>query len=58
MIWGAIDAEKKSVEKAAKKLSPQKSQVANALIPKEEITKKVNEVILKYVERSAKILTN
>ena len=49
----AIDAEKKLVEKAAKKLSTHKSQVANALIPPEEITKKVNEVISKYVDTSA-----
>ena len=36
----AIDAGKKLVEKAVKKLSTQKSQVANAMIPPEEITKK------------------
>ena len=41
----AIDAAKKLFEKAAKILSTHKSQVANALIPPEEITKKVNEVI-------------
>ena len=49
----AIDAEKKLVEKAAKILSTQKLQVANAMIPPEEITKKVNEVIAKYVDSSA-----
>ena len=40
----AIDAGKNFVEKAAKKLSTTKSQVANAMIPPEEITKRVNEV--------------
>ena len=49
----AIDAGKKLVEKAAKKLSTQKSQVASAMIPPEEITKKVKEVIVKYVDTSA-----
>ena len=49
----AIDADKKSVEKAAKKLTTRKSQVANVMVPPEEITKKVNEVIAKYVEMSA-----
>ena len=44
----AIDA-KKLVEKAAKRLSSQKSQVANIMVPPEEITKKVDEVIAKYV---------
>ena len=44
-----IDAGKKLVEKAAKKLSTPKSQVANVLLPPEEITKIVNEVIAKYV---------
>ena len=38
----AIDAGKKLVEKAATKLSSPKSQVANAMVPPEEITKKVN----------------
>ena len=38
----AIDAGKKLVEKAAKKLSAPKSQVANIMVPPEEITKKVN----------------
>ena len=36
----AIDAGKKLVEKAAKKLSTPKSQVHNAMISPEEITKK------------------
>ena len=49
----AIDASKKLVKKAAKKLSTPKSQVANAMIPPKEITKKVNEVIAKYVDTSA-----
>ena len=47
----AIDACKKLFEKAAEKLS--KSQVANALFTPDEITKKVNEVIAKYVDTSA-----
>ena len=49
----AIDAVKKLVEKAAKRLSTRKSQVADVMIPREEITKKVNEVIAKYVDTSA-----
>ena len=49
----AIDAGKKLVDKAAKKLSKPKSQVANPMIPPEEITKKVNEIIAKYFETSA-----
>ena len=49
----AIDAAKKLVEKAAKKLTTPKSQVANVMVPSEEITKKVNEVIAKYVATSA-----
>ena len=49
----AIDPGKKLVEKAAKKVSTPKSQVANAIVPPEEITKKVNEVITKYVDTSA-----
>ena len=49
----AIDACKKLVEKAAKKLTTIKSQVANVMVPPEEITKKVNEVIAKYVDTSA-----
>ena len=49
----AIDADKKFVEKAAKRLFTPKSQVANVMVPPEEITKKVNEVIAKYVDTSA-----
>ena len=49
----AIDAGKKLVEKAAKILTTRKSQVANVMVPQEEITKKVNEVIAKYVDTSA-----
>ena len=49
----AIDAGKKLVEKAAKKLTIRKSQMANVMVPPEEITKKVNEVIAKYVDTSA-----
>ena len=48
----AIDAGKKLLEKAAKKLSTPKSQVANVMIPPEEITNKVNEVIAKNVDTS------
>ena len=48
----ALDAGTKLVEKAAKKLSKPKSQVANVMVPPEEITKKVNEVIVKYVDTS------
>ena len=36
----AIDAGKKLVQKAAKRLSTPKSQVANFMVPPEEITKK------------------
>ena len=49
----AIDAGKKLVEKAVEKLSKPKSQVANVMVPPEEITKKVNVVIAKYVDTSA-----
>ena len=49
----AVDAGKKLVEKAAKRLFTPKSQVANVMFPPEEITKKVNEVIVKYVDTSA-----
>ena len=49
----AIDAGKKLVEKAAKRLSTPKSQVANVMVPPEEITKKVKEFIAKYVDTSA-----
>ena len=49
----AIDDGKKLVENAAKKLTTPKPQIANGLVPPEEITKKVNEVIAKYVDTSA-----
>ena len=49
----AIDADKKLVEKAANKLFTPKSQVANIMVPPDEITKKVNEVIARYVDTSA-----
>ena len=49
----AIDAGKKLVEKAAKTLSSAKSHVANVMVPPEDITKKVNEVIAKYVDTRA-----
>ena len=49
----AIDAGNKLVEKAAKKLTTPKSQVANVMVPPEEITKKVNEVIANYVDTGA-----
>ena len=49
----AIDAGKKLVEKAARRLSAPKSQVANVIVLPEEITKKVNEVIVKYADTSA-----
>ena len=49
----AIDAGKKLVKKTAKKLSTPKLQVVNVMVPPEEITKKVNEVIAKYVDTSA-----
>ena len=49
----AIDAGKKLVEKAAKKLSTRKSQVANVMVPPEDITKKVKDVIARYVDTSA-----
>ena len=49
----AVDAGKKLVEKAAKKVTTPKSQVANVMVLPEEITKKVNEVIAKYVDTSA-----
>ena len=48
----AIDAGKKLVEKAAKKLYTPRSEVANVIVPPEEITKKVNEVIAKCVDTS------
>ena len=49
----SIDAGKKLVEKAAKKLSTPKSHVANVMVTREEISKKLNEVIAKYVDTSA-----
>ena len=49
----AIDACKNLVEKTAKKLTTPKPQLANVIIPPEEIIKKVNEVIAKYVDTSA-----
>ena len=49
----AIDAGKKLVEKSAKWLTTPKPKVANVIVPPEEITKKVNEVIAKYVDTSA-----
>ena len=49
----AIDAGKKLVEKAAKRLSTPKSEVANVVVLPEEITKKVKDVIAKYVDTSA-----
>ena len=48
----AIDAGKKLIESTAKKLSKPKSQEANVRVPPEEITKKVNEVLAKYVDIS------
>ena len=50
---GAFDAGKILVEKAAKRLTTTKSQVVNVMVPPEEITKKVNEVIAKYIDPSA-----
>ena len=41
------------VEKAAKKLTTPKLQMANALVPPEEFAKKVIAVIAKYVDTSA-----
>ena len=49
----AIDSGKKLVEKAAKRLSTPKSQVANLMVPPEEITKQLHEVKAKYVDTSA-----
>ena len=48
----AIDDGKKLVEKAVKMLSKPKTQVANVMVPPEEITKKLNEVIAKFVDTS------
>ena len=41
------------LKRLLKKLSTAKSQVPNVMVPPEEITKKVNEVIAKYVDTSA-----
>ena len=49
----ALDAGEKLVQKTAKRLSTPKSQVANIMFPPEEITKKVNEVIAKYIDTNA-----
>ena len=49
----AIDAGKKLVEKVVKRLTTAKPQMAIVIVPREEITKKVNEVIAKYVDTSA-----
>ena len=49
----AIDAGKKLDEKDAKRLHSPKSQVANVMVPPEEITNKVNEFIAKYVDTNA-----
>ena len=46
----AIDIGNKLVQNSAKILVTSKSQVVNAMVPSEEITKKVNEVIDKFVE--------
>ena len=54
----AIDAGKILVENAAKRLTTPKSQVVNVMVPPEEITKKVNEVIVKYVDPCAINLNN
>ena len=54
----ATDAGKKLAEKTAKKLSTPNSQVANVMVPPEEITKAVYEVIAKYVDTMRLILTN
>ena len=48
-----IDTDKKLAEKAVKRLSAPKSQVANVMVPPEEITEILNEVIAKYVDTSA-----
>ena len=49
----AIDAGKKLVEKVVKELSTPKSQDADVMVPPEEITKQINDVIAKYVDTSA-----
>ena len=53
----AIDADKKLVDKAAKRLTTPKSLVANATVSPEEITRKIKEVIAKFVDTSAINLT-
>ena len=40
------------MKRLLKKLSTPKSQVANVMVPTEEITKKINEVIANYVDTS------
>ena len=49
----AIDDGKILVEKAAKRLTTPKSQMVNVIVPPEEITENVNEVMAKYVDTSA-----
>ena len=49
----ASDDGKKLVDKAVEKLSQPKSQVANVMVPPEEIIKQVNELIAKYIDTSA-----
>ena len=49
----AIDDGWKLAEKAAKRFTTRKSQVAHVMVPAEETTKKENEVIAKYVDTSA-----
>ena len=51
LIW--VDTDKKLVKTAAKRLTTPKPKVANVIVPPEEITKKVNEFIAKYVDTSA-----
>ena len=48
-----INAGKKLVKKAVKRLATPKPQVANVIFLPEEITKKLNEVVYKYVDTSA-----
>ena len=54
----AIDAGKKLVEKAAKRLPTPNSPVANVMVPPEEITKNVNKVIESMLIQVQLILTN
>ena len=54
----AIDAGKKLVEKAVKKLSKPKSQVANGMVPPEEIPKKVKQLQPNMLIRVQLTLTN